>query len=64
MKRGAKGGWVEMTSEEARPLMSDPGRVDVRLVIEKNRHGPVGQVPLLMDWVHGGRFSDRDEGED
>jgi len=46
----------EMTSDEARGRMSNPGLLQVRLEITKNRWGPTGSVPLWLSWQQGGRF--------
>ena len=46
----------EMTTDEARARMSNPGLLQVRLEITKNRWGPTGSVPLWLSWQQGGRF--------
>ena len=46
----------EMSTDEARGRMSNPGLLQVRLEITKNRWGPTGNVPLWLNWQQGGRF--------
>lgn len=60
--------FLEPVSKEGKPLQRDQARfeqkenggwINLNCYVEKNREGPEGIVPLILDWRHGGRITER-----